>query len=113
MSSGAIATIQLSSAVHHPSRRVILYGSDGTIVLGVMVGASRARIGRARGDPSGERDRRRVPGPRAARARAHRGRATGNSEAPHPTFADGLRVQEVMDAAYRSAEIGGSVAVAS
>ena len=38
---------------------------------------------------------------------------TGSADAPHPTFADGLRVQEVMDAAYRSAEIGGAVAVAS
>ncbi len=63
---GAIATVQLSSAVHHPSRRVILYGSGGSLVLG-----GDGRVMLARGS------------------------------------------QEVMDAAYRSAEVGGPVAVAN
>lgn len=114
MSSGAIATIQLSSAVHHPSRRVILYGSDGTIVLGgdgrVLLargsGALKEILPASTGDDAFPRLARRV------REHIESG-PTGKADAPHPTFADGLRVQEVMDAAYRSAEVGGAVAVAS
>lgn len=114
MSSGAIATIQLSSAVHHPSRRVILYGSDGTIVLG---GDGRVLLARGSGAldeilPASTMDGAFPDLARRVREHIEAG-ATGTAEAPHPTFADGLRVQAVMDAAYRSAEIGGAVAVAS
>jgi predicted dehydrogenase len=114
MSSGAIATIQLSSAVHHPSRRVILYGSDGTIVLG---GDGRVLLARGSGAleeilPASSSDG--AFAELARRVREHIGAGpSGKADAPHPTFADGLRVQEVMDAAYRSAEIGSAVAVAS
>ena len=113
MSSGAIATIQLSSAVHHPSRRVILYGSDGTIVLG---GDGRVLLARGSGAlqeivPAGTSDGAFADLARRVREHIEAG-PTGNGGAPHPTFADGLRVQEVMDAAYRSAEIGRAVAVA-
>ena len=113
MSSGAIATIQLSSAVHHPSRRVILYGSDGTIVLG---GDGRVLLARGSGAlqeivPAGTSDGAFPDLARRVREHIEAG-PSGNGEAPHPTFADGLRVQEVMDAAYRSAEIGSAVAVA-
>jgi len=114
MSSGAIATIQLSSAVHHPSRRVILYGSDGTIVLG---GDGRVMLARGSGPlaeilPASTNDAAFPDLARRVREHIEAG-ATGKDDAPHPTFADGLRVQEVMDAAYRSAEVGGAVAVAS
>jgi len=114
MSSGAIATIQLSSAVHHPSRRVILYGSDGTIVLG---GDGRVLLARGSGAldeilPAGTSDGAFPDLARRVREHIEAG-PTGTSDAPHPTFADGLRVQEVMDAAYRSADVGGAVAVAS
>jgi predicted dehydrogenase len=114
MSSGAIATIQLSSAVHHPSRRVILYGSDGTIVLG---GDGRVLLARGSGAlaeilPASTTDGAFPDLARRVREHVEAG-PTGKSDAPHPTFVDGLRVQEVMDAAYRSAEVGGSVAVAS
>ena len=114
MSSGAIATIQLSTAVHHPSRRVILYGSDGTIVLG---GDGRVLLARGSGAlaeilPASTTDGAFPDLARRVREHIETG-PTGSADAPHPTFADGLRVQEVMDAAYRSAEIGGAVAVAS
>lgn len=114
MSSGAIATIQLSSAVHHPSRRVILYGSDGTIVLG---GDGRVLLARGSGAleeilPAGTSDGAFPDLARRVREHIEAG-PTGKADAPHPTFADGLRVQEVMDAAYRSAEVGGAIAVAS
>ncbi|MEO8632205.1 MAG: Gfo/Idh/MocA family oxidoreductase [Chloroflexota bacterium] len=114
MSSGAIATIQLSSAVHHPSRRVILYGSDGTIVLG---GDGRVLLARGSGAldeilPASTMDGAFPDLARRVREHIEAG-PTGSADAPHPTFADGLRVQAVMDAAYRSAEIGGAVAVAS
>ena len=114
MSSGAIATIQLSSAVHHPSRRVILYGSDGTIVLG---GDGRVLLARGSGAleeilPASTSDGAFPDLARRVREHIEAG-PSGKAEAPHPTFADGLRVQEVMDAAYRSAEVGGAVAVAS
>ena len=114
MSSGAIATIQLSSAVHHPSRRVILYGSEGTIVLG---GDGRVLLARGSGAleeilPAGTTDGAFPDLARRVREHVEAG-PTGKADAPHPTFADGLRVQQVMDAAYRSAEVGGSVAVAS
>jgi predicted dehydrogenase len=114
MSSGAIATIQLSSAVHHPSRRVILYGSDGTIVLG---GDGRVLLARGSGAldeilPVSTMDGAFTDLARQVRGHIEKG-PTGDADAPHPTFADGLRVQEVMDAAYRSAEIGSAVAVAS
>jgi predicted dehydrogenase len=114
MSSGAIATIQLSSAVHHPSRRVILYGSGGTIVLG---GDGRVLLARGSGAleeilPAGTMDGAFPDLARRVREHIEAG-PTGKADAPHPTFADGLRVQEVMDAAYRSAEVGGAVAVAS
>jgi predicted dehydrogenase len=114
MSSGAIATIQLSSAVHHPSRRVILYGSDGTIVLG---GDGRVLLARGSGAleeiiPATSSDGAFPDLARRVREHIEAG-PTGKGDAPHPTFADGLRVQEVMDAAYRSAEVGGAVAVAS
>jgi predicted dehydrogenase len=114
MRSGTIATIQLSSAVHHPSRRVILYGSGGTLVLG-----GDGRVMLARGSGALEEILPATAGDGAFAELARRVRAhiesgpTGNADAPHPTFADGLRVQEVMDAAYRSAEVGGAVAVAS
>jgi predicted dehydrogenase len=113
MSSGAIATIQLSSAVHHPSRRVILYGGDGTIVLG---GDGRVLLARGSGAleevlPAGTTDGAFEGLARRVREHIEAG-PTGKADAAHPTFADGLRVQEVMDAAYRSAEIGGAVAVA-
>jgi predicted dehydrogenase len=114
MSSGAIATIQLSSAVHHPSRRVILYGSDGTIVLG---GDGRVLLARGSGALEEILAASTSDGAfpdLARRVREHiEAGPSGKAEAPHPTFADGLRVQEVMDAAYRSAEVGGAVAVAS
>jgi len=114
MSSGAIATIQLSSAVHHPSRRVILYGGDGTIVLG---GDGRVLLARGSGAleevlPAGETDGAFPDLARRVREHIEAG-PTGKADAPHPTFADGLRVQEVMDAAYRSAEVGRAVAVAN
>jgi predicted dehydrogenase len=114
MSSGAIATIQLSSAVHHPSRRVILYGSDGTIVLG---GDGRVLLARGSGAlaeilPASTTDGAFPDLARRVREHIEAG-PTGRADAPHPTFADGLRVQEVMDAAYRSAEVGGSVAITS
>jgi len=114
MSSGAIATIQLSSAVHHPSRRVIIYGSDGTIVLG---GDGRVMLARESGAleeilPAGTSDRAFPDLARRVREHIEAG-PTGRADAPHPTFADGLRVQEVMDAAYRSADVGGNVAVAN
>jgi predicted dehydrogenase len=114
MSSGAIATIQLSSAVHHPSRRVILYGGDGTIVLG---GDGRVLLARGSGAldeilPASTSDAAFQGLARRVREHIEAG-PTGKADAPHPTFADGLRVQEVMDAAYRSAEVGGAVAVAS
>jgi len=114
MSSGAIATIQLSSAVHHPSRRVILYGSDGTIVLG---GDGRVLLARGSGPleeilPASTSDGAFPDLARRVREHIEAG-PTGKDDAQHPTFADGLRVQEVMDAAYRSAEVGGAVAVAS
>jgi len=117
MRSGAIATIQLSSAVHHPSRRVILYGSAGTIVIG---GDGRVLVARGGGTleevlpdaPPDESGRAFAELARRLRAHIEQG-PTGASDAPHPTFADGLAVQEVLDAAYRSAEIGGAVAVAS
>jgi predicted dehydrogenase len=114
MASGAIATIQLSSAVHHPSRRVILYGSDGTIVLG---GDGRVMMARGSGAleeilPAGTSDDAFPDLARRVREHIEAG-PTGNADAPHPTFADGLRVQAVMDAAYRSAEVGGAVPVAS
>jgi predicted dehydrogenase len=114
MSSGAIATIQLSSAVHHPSRRVILYGSDGTIVLG---GDGRVLLARGSGGlaeilPASTNDGAFPDLARRVREHIEAG-PTGKADAPHPTFADGLRVQEVMDAAYRSAEVGAAVAVAS
>ncbi|MEP6693218.1 MAG: Gfo/Idh/MocA family oxidoreductase [Chloroflexota bacterium] len=114
MSSGAIATIQLSSAVHHPSRRVILYGSDGTIVLG---GDGRVMLARGSGPleeilAASTSDGAFPDLVRRVREHIETG-PTGNADAPHPTFADGLRVQQVMDAAYRSAEVGGAVAVAS
>lgn len=114
MSSGAIATIQLSSAVHHPSRRVILYGSDGTIVLG-----GDGRVLLARGSsaleeivPAGGTDGAFPALARRVREHIEAG-PTGTADAPHPTFADGVRVQQVMDAAYRSSEIGAAVSVAS
>jgi predicted dehydrogenase len=114
MSSGAIATVQLSTAVHHPSRRVILYGSDGTIVLG---GDGRVLLARGSGAleeilPAGNGDGAFPELARRVREHIEAG-PTGKADAPHPTFADGLRVQEVMDAAYRSAEFGGAVAIAS
>jgi predicted dehydrogenase len=114
MSGGTIATIQLSSAVHHPSRRVILYGSDGTIVLG---GDGRVMLARGSGAleeilPAGTTDGAFPDLARRVREHIEAG-PTGKADAPHPTFADGLRVQQVMDAAYRSAEVGGAVAVAS
>jgi predicted dehydrogenase len=114
MSSGAIATIQLSSAVHHPSRRVILYGSDGTIVLG---GDGRVLLARGSGAlaeilPASTTDGAFPDFARRVREHIEAG-PTGKADAPHPTFADGLRVQEVMDAAYRSAEVGGAVAIAN
>jgi predicted dehydrogenase len=114
MGSGAIATIQLSSAVHHPSRRVILYGGEGTIVLG---GDGRVLLARGSGAldevlPAGTTDYAFTELARRVREHIEAG-PTGKADAPHPTFADGLRVQQVMDAAYRSAEVGGSVAVAS
>lgn len=114
MSSGAIATIQLSSAVHHPSRRVILYGGDGTIVLG---GDGRVLLARGSGTleeilPAGTIDSAFPDLARRVRQHIEAG-PNGTPDAPHPTFADGLRVQEVMDAAYRSAEVGGAVAIAS
>ncbi len=114
LSSGAIATIQLSSAVHHPSRRVILYGSDGTIVLG---GDGRVMLAHGSGAlaeilPASTMDGAFPDLARRVREHIEAG-PTGTADAPHPTFADGLRVQEVMDAAYRSAEVGGTVAVAS
>jgi predicted dehydrogenase len=114
MSSGAIATIQLSSAVHHPSRRVILYGGDGTIVLG---GDGRVLFARGSGAldeilPATTSDGAFPELARRVREHIEAG-PTGKADAPHPTFADGLRVQEVMDAAYRSAEVGGAVTVAS
>lgn len=114
MSSGAIATIQLSSAVHHPSRRVILYGSDGTIVLG---GDGRVLLARGSGAldeilPASTMDGAFPDLARRVREHIEAG-PTGSADAPHPTFADGLRVQAVMEAAYRSAETGGAVAVAS
>jgi predicted dehydrogenase len=112
--SGAIATIQLSSAVHHPSRRVILYGSGGTLVLG---GDGRVMLARGSGTLEEILPATASEGAFAELARRVRQHIeagpTGRADAPHPTFADGLRVQEVMDAAYRSAEIGGAVAVAS
>lgn len=114
MRSGAIATIQLSSAVHHPSRRVILYGSGGTLVLG-----GDGRVMLARGSGALEEILSASAGDGAFAELARRVRAhietgpTGTADAAHPTFADGLRVQEVMDAAYRSAEVGGAVAVVS
>ena len=114
MSSGTIATIQLSSAVHHPSRRVILYGADGTIVLG---GDGRVMLARGSGAleevlPAGTNDGAFPDLARRVREHIEAG-PTGKADAPHPTFADGLRVQQVMDAAYRSAELGGAVAIAS
>jgi predicted dehydrogenase len=114
LSSGAIATIQLSSAVHHPSRRVILYGSDGTIVLG---GDGRVLLARGSGPleeilPASNSDGAFPDLARRVREHIEAG-PTGTADAPHPTFADGLRVQQVMDAAYRSAETGAPVAVAS
>ena len=114
LSSGAIATLQLSSAVHHPSRRVILYGGDGTIVLG---GDGRVMLARGSGAleeilPASAMDGAFPDLARRVREHIEAG-PTGKADAPHPTFADGLRVQEVMDAAYRSAEIGRAVAVAS
>lgn len=113
MSSGAIATIQLSSAVHHPSRRVILYGSDGTLVLG---GDGRVLLARGSGAlgeilPAGTTDGAFPELARRVREHIEAG-PTGKADARHPTFADGLRVQQVMDAAYRSAEVGGAVAIA-
>ena len=110
---GPIATIQVSSAVHHPSRRVILYGSDGTMVLG---GDGRVMLGHASGTLAEILPATASEGAFAALARRMRTHIetgpTGRDDAPHPTFADGLRVQEVMDAAYRSAEVGGAVAIA-
>jgi predicted dehydrogenase len=113
MTSGAIATVQLSGAVHHPSRRVILYGSAGTLVLG---GDGRVLTARGAGAleevlPASSSDN---AFPALARAVAHH-IEEGQTDAPHsthPTFLDGLRVQKVMDAAYRSAEVGGAVAIA-
>ncbi len=111
---GAIATVQLSSAVHHPSRRVILYGSGGSLVLG---GDGRVMLARGSGPldevlPASSSDG--AFAELAQRVREHiETGPTGTADAPHPTFADGLRVQEVMDAAYRSAEVGGPVAVAN
>lgn len=117
MRSGAIATIQLSSAVHHPSRRVILYGSSGTIVIG---GDGRVLLARSGGPlaeilpdaPPDETSRAFAELARRVRTHIEQG-PTGTRDAPHPTFADGVAVQEVMDAAYRSAEVGGAVAIAS
>lgn len=114
MTSGAIATIQLSGAVHHPSRRVILYGSEGTLVLG-----GDGRVLTARGAGALEEVLPASPSdsafPALARAVAHHidEGPTGRRHSPHPTFVEGLRVQQVMDAAYRSAEVGGAVAIAS
>ncbi len=111
---GAIATVQLSSAVHHPSRRVILYGSGGSLVLG---GDGRVMLARGSGPleeilPASSSDGAFAELARRVREHIESG-PTGTAQAPHPTFADGLRVQEVMDAAYRSADIGRAVAVAS
>jgi predicted dehydrogenase len=114
MRGGAIATIQLSNAVHHPSRRVIIYGGDGTLVLG---GDQRVMMARGSGAleeivPAGTTDGAFPELARRLREHIEAG-PTGKADAPHPTFADGLRVQEVLDAAYRSAETGGPIAVAS
>ncbi len=117
MRRGAIATIQLSNAVRHPSRRVILYGSRGTIVIG---GDGRVMLSRSGGAleqvlPDAKPDEvTHAFTELARRVREHVERGpTGSPEAPHPTFADGVAVQDVLDAAYRSAEVGGAVAVAS
>ncbi len=112
--SGAIATVQLSSAVHHPSRRVILYGSGGSLVLG---GDGRVMLARGSGPleeilPASSSDGAFAELARRVGEHIEAG-PSGRADAPHPTFADGLRVQEVMDAAYRSADIGRAVAIPS
>ncbi len=113
MASGAIATIQLSSAVHHPSRRVILYGSAGTIVIGgdgrVMLARSGGPLEQVLPDAKGDE----TTGAFTELARRVRKHVETGVGGEHPTFADGVAVQDVLDAAYRSAEVGGAIRVAS
>jgi len=111
MRSGAIATIQLSSAVHHPSRRVIVYGGAGTIVIGgdgrVLLANEGGPLAQVLPDAKGDETTRAFT-ELARRVREHI--ETGR-DGVHPTFSDGVAVQDVLDAAYRSAEVGGAVAI--
>lgn len=121
--SGTLASIQLSVVARHSSRRVMVYGSDASAVIGgngrLLFAEAGKELQEIVAEPGG--DVAEGPGrgaPRyileafaalAARVRAHvEDGPRGEHGAEHPTFHDGLRVQEVLDAAYASSEAAGS-----
>ncbi len=115
---GGQGLIQVSriAPVRHNYLRVELYGSEGVLVLDYE--ASMAYVGRVTGARNGEQDLQPLEIPTGL-ARGLRGagafpelhaRLTDGffteEEEGYPTFADGLAVQQVIDAAGRSAETG-------
>jgi predicted dehydrogenase len=115
-SSGAVATLQLSGVAQHPHRRVSVFGRKGTVVVDEQNRLLFAGVG--------EELREIVP-PIGESRGAHAGVSTWivdavallaadvarHIERPaeparHPTFRDGLKVQQVLDRVRASARIG-------
>lgn len=126
--SGALGSIQLSVVARHSSRRVMVYGSDASAVIGgngrLLFAAAGKELREIVAEPPGdipEGAGRGVPrylleafAALVARIRAHIEEGPrGQHAEDHPTFHDGLRVQEVLDAAYASSETASIVEVAA
>jgi predicted dehydrogenase len=116
LSAGSIATVQLSVVAWHAAKRVSVFGSKGTAVID---GDDRLLLGGAGDDlreivPAQARDLPAGGTPRALldafaslaeRIRRHiETGPAGPHPVDHPTFADGLAVQEVLDRAYALSE---------
>lgn len=115
--SGALGSIQLSSVARHASKRVMVFGSEASAVLGgngrLLFAEAGKQLREVVAEPPSdipEGAGRGAPrylveafGALVNRVRTH----VDGAPADHPTFEDGVRVQEALDAAYASSEASG------
>jgi predicted dehydrogenase len=115
LENGVTGRIDLSAAARAGGRRMEVYGSQGTLVLeGLKL--YHASEGDLQEVALQARDQGRLEdarlGPFVELAQRVVDRINGKDSGPFPTFADGVEVQRVMDAAHRSADEGREVRVA-
>ena len=114
LESGATGRIDLSVAAPGGQRRIEIFGSKWTLILeGTKLfrphGAGLEEIQPEARDQGRLEDPR--LGPTVELAQRVVDRINGINSGPFPTFAEGLQVQRVMDAAHRSSDEGREVAI--